>query len=97
MLGNPLCQRPGNDAGEVFHAGLSHLGHAAESPQQLLRCALADAGNLVELSGDRAFRTALAVKTYGEAVSFVANLLYEVQERRMPGQADGLIFLAEHK
>ena len=44
----------------------------------------------------RALGAALAVEGDGETVRLVANLLDEVQQRRMARQADRLVFLPEH-
>ena len=85
----------GNDAGDLFDAGGPQLRDAAEAPQQLLRRARANAGNIFKACLNRALRAALAVKTDGKSVSFVADLLDQMKDRRMAFQADGLILLPE--
>ena len=64
-------------------------------PQQFLRRARADAGNILQARLNGALRAALPVKTHGEAVRFIANLLDQMKDRGVVFQPDGLILLPE--
>src|SRR5574337_147013 len=83
-----------NDAAEFLDSRAANIGHAAEFPQQLLRSARADARNFRELRVRLALRTALAMEGHREAMGFIANLLNQMQHRRMPVQNDRLLLLA---
>lgn len=81
MRGHTFRQRQRHDPGDLFDAGRPQLRDAAEAPQQLLRRARADAGNVREACLDRAFRPPLSVEAYGEAMGFIANLLDQMEDR----------------
>ena len=75
MGGNALGNRRRHDPGDLFDAGGSQVRNAAEAPQQLLCRARAYAGNVFQAGLNRAFCPALAMKSYSEAMRFVADLL----------------------
>ncbi len=52
-----------------------------------------DAGHLAESGFGLALASAEAVKSYGETVGFVSNLLNQVQNRGVAVQFAGLVFL----
>ena len=95
MFGDARRQGARHHARQFLDAGLAQLRDAAEMAQELLRGARADAGDFVEFARKSALRAALAVKGHGEAVRFVADLLDQVQQRRMFFEADRLVFLSE--
>src|SRR5882672_3319130 len=99
-----FCQVDGNarresrrdDSRDLLDAGGPQLRDAAEPPQELLRRSRAHAGNVFQAGLNRAPRPALAMKSYREAVSFVADLLNQMQDWRMALQVDRLVLLPEH-
>ena len=95
MFGDARGNRPRYHPGEVFGTGQSQAGDASKFSQQLLHGSRTDAGNFVEFRFQGSARAALPVKTDGEAVRFVADLLNQMQQRRMSFQADRFVLLAE--
>lgn len=75
---NALGLAPGHLSRHFLDAQLAEACHAAESSQQLLRGALADAGNFRERRSQPSAGSPLPVKRHGKAVRFVANLLDQV-------------------
>ena len=75
MSGHTLSERRRHDSRDLLDAGRPQLRDAAEAPQQLLCCARAYAGDVLETRLNRALCPALAMESYGEAVGFVADLL----------------------
>src|SRR5207248_4218562 len=73
---------------------LLHCLQTAEVFEQPAGGALAYSGNLAEFSGAVAHLAAFAVEGHGEAVSFIADELYQVQNGRMVIEGDRVIFLA---
>src|SRR5579871_3613275 len=86
----------GDDFGEFVDAGALEVGNAAELAEKLAGGGWADAGNLAEGSVGLALAPTEAMESDGEAMSFVANLLDQVENRRMAVQFDGFVFLAIH-
>src|SRR5882762_2016409 len=64
--------------------------------QQAAGGAGADARDLEQFAGAVAHLAALAVESHGEAVSFVADQLHQVQDRRVVVERDGFVFLSVH-
>ena len=95
MDGNALRESRRHDSRDLLDAGGPQLRDAAEPPQELLRRARAHAGNVFQAGLNRALCPALAMKSYCEAVSFVADLLNQMQDWRMALQADWLVLLPE--
>src|SRR5579884_645270 len=85
-----------NHLAQFFQAGATKIGDAAEFAQQALGGARADSGNLQQRRRGLALAAALTVEGDGEAVSFIANLLNQVQDGRMALQDDRFVFLAVH-
>ena len=84
----------GNFGGDFINGELAKAGDATEAAKELLRGAVADAGNFSEGSADAAAGAALAVKRDGETVRLVANLLDQVQHGRVMIERDRIILLA---
>ena len=78
MFGDAGGDMAGHHARQFFRRGEAHARDAAEAAKQLLHRARADAGDGVEFGGHGAAGAALAVKTDGEAMRFVADLLDQV-------------------
>jgi hypothetical protein len=95
VRGDSFGNSSGDNLGDLFDAGRAQLRDASEIPQQFLRRARADAGDVFQPRLNGAFRAALPVKTHGEAVRFIANLLDQVKDRGMMLQPYRLILLAE--
>ena len=71
-----------------------NLCDAPKLLQQFLRRPRSDAGNVVKRAAGLPFAAALTMKRHSEAVRLVANLLNQVEYRRVALQNDGLVFLA---
>src|SRR5438067_6705312 len=97
MFGDARGNRPRYHSGEIFGAGEAHAGDTSEFAKQLLNAARTHSGDLVELGFQRSARTALAVKTDGEAVCLIADLLDQMQQGRMSFQTDRFVFLPENE
>ena len=85
------------DLGELRFAGAEQLLAAAEMAQQLAPPGRADAGNAFQERGLAGLGASAAVAGDGEAVSFVAHLLQQVQGRgdRVQAQFPGLAAVAQ--
>jgi hypothetical protein len=97
VRGHALGKPSGHNLGDLIDAGGAELRDTSEIPEQFLSRARADAGNVFQPCLNRAFRAALPMKTHGEAVRFIADLLDEMKDRGVMFQPDGLILLAEDK
>src|SRR4029077_6391856 len=97
MLDNTRRDRPRYNAGEIFGAGKSHASDTAEFAQQFLHGSRTDARNFVELGFQGSARAALAVKTNGKTVRFIADLLNQMQQGRMFFEANRFVLLAENE
>src|SRR5262249_22293387 len=84
-----------NEGAQFFDASATDIGDAAEFSQESLSRSWPDSGDFAERALRLPFAAALAVKGDREAVCLIANLLNEVQHRRMVVQDDGFVFLAE--
>ena len=78
---NPLGEGKRHDSGDLLNAGGPQLRDAAKALQQPLCHAWAYARNVLEARPNRALRSALAMESYGEAVSLVADLLDQMKDR----------------
>jgi hypothetical protein len=94
VRGNALRKRLGNHPGDLLDAGGTQLRDASKAPQKLLRGARANPGNILKARLNRSFGAALPVKADRKPMRFVADLLNQMEYRRMALQADGLILLA---
>ena len=79
MFGDSGGHRPRYDAGKILGAGQANAGDTSEFAKQLLHGSRAHAGDFVEFGLQRSAGAALTVKTNGEAVRFVPDLLDQVQ------------------
>ncbi len=70
----------GEEFGEFGELELSQARHAAKSPQEFLRRPFADSRNVKKCRAQAGVGPALAVKSDGETVRFIANLLDEVED-----------------
>jgi hypothetical protein len=84
----------GDDRGEGGGIGLLHSLNATEVFEQAAGRADANPRNLEQFGGAVAHLPALAVEGDGEAVSLVADLLHEVQHRRVMVENNRLVFLS---
>ena len=84
-----------NDFADFLHASALDVGDTAKFAQEFLGEFGADAGDFGECGFGLALAAALAVESDGEAVGFVADLLDEMQDRRMMVEDNRFIFLAE--
>src|SRR5712692_350529 len=95
VFDNALRLDARDHARQLLEARLAQVRDAAKLPQQLLRRALADPGDVRQLAVQVAARAALAVETDGKAVGLIADLLDEMENGRMPLQQDRLVLLPE--
>ena len=70
-----------------------HGLHAAEVFEQAAGRVLAYSGDFAELGGAVAHLAAFAVESHGEAVGFIADELYQVQNGLMVIKGDRVVFL----
>ena len=91
-----LCILSRNKAAQFFHASPLYVGDAPKFLQQFLSRLCAHAGDFAQGSLRLPLSPPLPVKRHRKPVGLVANLLNEVEDRRMPLQYDRLIFLSEN-
>src|SRR5260221_7082025 len=82
---------PPQDVDEILFRGLFHAGDAAEALDEEASALLADAGEVVELTVQRALGAAPTVGGDGETVRFIAHHLQELQGGIALLQADRLL------
>src|SRR5260370_11738982 len=85
-----------NDAAQFFQPGSLNIGYAPKFVQEFLRRLSTHPGDFTQGSLRLPLSSPLPVKRYRKTVGLVANLLNQVQHRRMPLQHDRLIFLPQH-
>ena len=83
MFQNRLGLSASDYGGQSRRFGLLDRLHASEMLQQPARCSRAHAGDFQQFGRTVAHLAAFAMESYGEAVSFVANELNEMQYRRV--------------
>ena len=93
MIPDGLCLDAGYNRRERRCVGLFDGLQAAEVFEEAASGALAHAGNLQEFRGAVTHLAALAVESHGEAVSFVADELDQVQHRRVMIERDRILLL----
>src|SRR6266550_1984286 len=93
MLQDSFGLSSGNHGRERGDVGMSNRLQAAEVLEKAARGALAHARNFTEFSRAIANLAALAMKRNGEAVSFIADQLHQVQDGIVVIEGYGLIFL----
>src|SRR5205085_913692 len=79
---DPLGRGAADGAGELLDARPAHAAQRAEAREELAALDGPDAGDLVQLRAQRAFRARLAMEADGEAVRLVAHALHELQDGR---------------
>lgn len=84
----------GDDAAEGVEIGAAEIGDAAELAEKFAGGGGANAGDIVEGGTGLAFAAAKAVEGDGEAVSFVADLLDQVEDGRVAVEDAGFVFAA---
>src|SRR5271170_2441894 len=87
---------PIHDPRNFLDAQLPHLRNASKFAEQLLCGALPDARNVRERCPNARACAPLPMKSYGEAVRFIANLLDQMQDRRVRFENDWLILAPKH-
>src|SRR5260370_13937459 len=85
-----------HDPSQLFSTRPPQVCDASEFPQQLLNRPWPDTWNVAKGRFRLPFAAALAVKADREAMRFVANLLDEVQHRRVALQNAGFVFLPQN-
>src|SRR5215467_6823053 len=78
---------------QAVKTGSANIGDAAKFAEKALRRFRADTGNLQKLGRGLAFGAALTMECDCESVSFIANLLDEMEDGRMTVQNDRFVFL----
>src|SRR5215472_1610658 len=78
---------------KFFHASSLNICDAPKFLQQFLCRPRPDAGDVAQPAVGLPLPAALTMKSHSEAVGLVANLLNQVEHRRMTLQHDGLVFL----
>lgn len=78
MFEDSFGLRSGHDRRQGRYVGLLYSLQAAEMLQQAAGSGFAYAGNFPQLGGSVADLAALAMEGYGEAMGFVADLLYQM-------------------
>lgn len=91
----PLGLRTRDNFAQIGGCRRADSGHAAETREKLARAGGADARDVFEFGVQRAFRAALSVEADGEAMGFVADLLHQMQDRRVVIEAHGLVLLSQ--
>src|SRR5208282_2951346 len=76
------------------YVGLLHGLQAAEMLQETTGGRFAYAGDFSQFGDSVSDLAALAMKGYGEAMGFIANLLHQMQDGRMMVEHDGVVFLS---
>ena len=93
VIADSLRLNPRNNRRKRGRVRLPNSLHAAEVLEKAASGTRAHARNLHEFGGTVAHLTALAMERHGEAVSFVANELNQVQHRRMMIERDRIFLL----
>src|SRR5713101_7300445 len=96
MRQNPFCDSRRNHTAQSFYPSALQVGDAAEFAQQLLNRSRADSGDIAKRGLGLPLAATLAMEGHREAMCFVANLLNQMQHRRMAIENAGLVFLAEN-
>ena len=86
----------GDFGGDVVNAEFLEASDAAETAQEFLSRTVTNSGDFGKGSAEAGLGAALTVEGDREAMSFVANLLDQMQHRRMMVEDHGLIFTTEN-
>lgn len=94
MRKHAFCAFPRDDFAQAFNSRAANIGDAAKFTEKTLCGLRADTGNFKKHGTGLAFGPALTVECDGESVSFVADLLDEMEDWRMAVKNNRLVFLA---
>src|ERR1700682_670862 len=96
ILHDSLGLRSRHQQAQFLEPNLTQMGDAAISSQEFFCGALAHARNFQQGAAHLPLTAAELMKSYREAMCLVANLLDQVQNRRVSLEFDGFVFLSEH-